>query len=123
MSPRDIDALVAEHCMGWRVHFRNTAHYVLASEEGTTYQSPQASVNSWHPSTDPAASKQLRDKMHWEGWYYCIRLCDAFSGGDGKLYCHFYKHDRDVSGEEWADTEEMAVALAALSAVGKPVAP
>lgn len=76
-------------------------------------------------STDPAASKQLRDKMWADGWWCQIR--NGWTLDDPKCWAGFTPHG--VTGwngrpDNWteADTEEMAVALAALSAVGKPVA-
>lgn len=78
----------------------------------------------WHrdleffrPSSDPAASKQLRDKMRADGWAWSLeRAVNDFARAS------FFKAEED--GEfVYADseTEEMATALAALSAKGHPV--
>lgn len=53
MTDRELDALVAEKVMGWRIHHRNTAHYVLP---GMRDYKVQALVSEWHPSTDIAAA-------------------------------------------------------------------
>lgn len=64
-----LDRLMAEKCMGWRVHFRNTAHYVLAAQHGTTYDAPQAGVRGWHPSQNIAQAfmcvEAMREKSLW----------------------------------------------------------
>lgn len=49
VDDRTIIEVIAREVMGWAVHFRNTAHYVLAYQEGKTYDRPQAIVGDWNP--------------------------------------------------------------------------
>ena len=50
----DLDRLVAEQVMGWRVHFRNTACYVTPEEENTVITKVLASTDFWRPSKKDA---------------------------------------------------------------------
>ncbi len=55
--------LLAEGVMGWKIHCRNTAHYVLAAQEKTIYDRPQASVNEWDPLHNEAHAAEVRERM------------------------------------------------------------
>lgn len=133
MTNREIDALVAEHAMGWwwgdESHWKRPDYNcILYSPDHPRYKpefvlsspldSPQLLPRMPHYSTDPAASKQLRDKMRELGWQWGIRT--AAKGG---FHCEIYKLPStvDVYFESFSATEEMAFALAALPALGVEV--
>lgn len=109
MSPREIDALVAEHCMG----FRECAGHWLDNRGGW-----HRDLAFFRPSTDPAASKQLRDKMRADGWRFTM-----YDQKDSMVFAQFIRNDDQgfLTPCESADTEEMATALAALDAKGHPI--
>lgn len=105
MTNREIDALIAEKIT--RHECDNCGSMADCGCEVTN-------IGSGLPrfSTDPAASKQLRDKMRADGWLYFI------SAHLHDFACEWWKPDTDGNFIEKSDTEEMAVALAALKAVG-----
>lgn len=109
-----IDALVAENVFGW--HRDETAArceaWIWRDKEGLGLKY----IHSWHPSTDPIDSKMLRWKMRHLGWNYRItvqiigRVDATFQRGTHSENWGYAEHE--------SDTEEMAVALAALAAFG-----
>lgn len=148
VSPREIDALVAGHIFGWKwvvnvdhnfTHLTDWAKDVSGCRflRDSTFRPHelQAFATGSEPigrtvvggyteiyprySTDPAASKQLRDKMRADGWRFTM-----YDQKDSMVFAQFIRNDDHgfLTPCESADTEEMAVALAALAAVGKPVA-
>ena len=75
-------------------------------------------------ATDPVASKQLRDKMRAEGWDLQLTVF-AEGGAHAGFSCSYGPCERHgTTTNNWhgaeakADTEERAVALAALKAKG-----
>ena len=113
MTSREIDALIAEKVMG-----------LNPSQDADDYWEYLNAEKQWRDvpefSTDSAASKQLRDKMRADGWGYRIvshALLEPLS-----YSCSFIAPTDSSFGKVvWADTEEMAVALAALKATGVEV--
>ena len=92
--------------MGWAVHSRNTAHYVLASEVNDTYRAPQDLVSLWDPATDIADAWRLVEKM------------ESMDKGS-IVYGHYYTELSESS--FYTLTAPMAahtITLAALRAVG-----
>lgn len=72
----------------------------------------------WMPraySTDPVASKALRDKMRAEGWDYILQ---SSHGKYSVTLQHGYGMEYQVLLVDCQDTEELAVAIAALKAKG-----
>lgn len=112
MTNREIDALVAEKVMEW------TDSPVRNNGTGIPYRLHWAIKANWSPSTDPAASKQLRDKMRADGWQYTLKFLTAWQ--PNTFECVFYGPGKGLH-ERGALTEEMAVALAALKAHGVDV--
>lgn len=114
MNAREIDALVAEHVMGNAVckcdPSRKSPRF--NPDDGKCLTCGNSAGGSY--STDPIASKMLRDKMRADGWYVRME-----STPRGKSNAAVWKSGQVFTGR--ADTEEMSVALAALEAVGKPV--
>lgn len=112
MSPLEIDSLVAEHCMCLRF-----------SSKDRGWVDANGDLFSWGTdpvlfSTDPAFSKQLRAKMWADGWAWSLERVVA----DDCIRASFFKAEEE--GEfvyADSDIEEMATALAALSAKGHPV--
>lgn len=114
MTNREIDALIATKVMGWTPDAQHPNLRGLGWWEDSlgsyTCELPKF-------STDPTASKQLRDKMRADG--YRFTLWDIPATESLRVRCTIVKSILD--GETWqqvSDTEEMAVALAALKAVG-----
>lgn len=132
LEARELDALVAERLMDYG-YFRFTRPDGSSFEQlgplasftpeflermnGERIESGADDMDSApHFSTDPAASKQLRDTMRAEGWSLLVRLPGATKP--------FFKPSAEYFGNDLkdataaADTEERAVALAALRAKG-----
>ena len=125
MTNREIDALVAEKVMGLQgVTNRLLGLGVFRLEYGAGDTDEKVPAYS----TDPAASKQLRDKMLELGWSYQIGYgkTNIESSAGWKITrgfeCRLVNMEADVTRvSATADTEELAVALAALEAVGVEV--
>lgn len=128
MTNREIDALAAEHCMGrkvswWSLHPTLHGDEFLPDADGDCPNQEMLVDGEWlyieRYSTDPAPSKQLRDRMRELGWQWGTR-----TAASGEYRCEFYKlpSTLDTYFEGFAATEEMAVALAALKALGIEVA-
>ncbi len=74
---------------------------------------------TWNPLTDPAASKQVRERLA-ERFEYVVIILNGDDHPRYKADCG-YPFDPSVINpnyEAWADTEERAVALCALKTVG-----
>ncbi len=111
---RAIDALVAEHAFGWTGLYRmDNVHGVAGWPGGKkAHMAPQVPPAY---STDPAASKQLRDRMRELGWNFEMRWMSGYNP-----WAQFWKRGSVAQIGESA-TEELAVALAALRALGVEV--
>lgn len=137
---REIDALVAEKVMGLDLNtfgifkngirftdrdYTNEAHAQGHIDlEDERLQEPHKSYNNGiqvlpckknapHYTADPAASKQVREKLA-ETWRYRLETWeDGFALG---LYRHRY--DGIAMFREIANTEELAVVLCSLKSVG-----
>ena len=120
MQPREIDALIAEKIMEWsRYEEAFTEKWPIYNgwynPANQQFQEPKFGTLPQF-STDPSASKQLRDQMRELEWQYTI------GGAYGQPYiAKFWKEN----GGDWivsrSNTEEMAVALASLKAFGVEV--
>jgi hypothetical protein len=114
---RELDALVAEKVMGWKPHFRNTAFYVKAEDEGKVMDHHCMLISEWHPSTDIAAAWRVVEHMidhnpFGHGWWeMAYRPHDTNRGAT----VNFVGDPRYV---EYASTVPLAICLAALKAVG-----
>lgn len=117
MTNREIDALVAEkvflkaRCM-CGLHVGDKAWTAFTHEGLPCY------------STDPAASKKLRDRMRDLGWWCQMR--NEWHPGNPECWAGFTPHGAtgwNGRPDHWTSgpTEEMAVALAALAALGVEV--
>jgi hypothetical protein len=100
---REMDALVAQHVMGWRPHFRNTAFYVSADHAESLMGRPLATVGKWHPSTDIAAAWEVVDQQQG-GLRFELRRRP-----DGGFWCSF---GEEMSAE--AESAPLAICRAAL---------
>lgn len=127
MTTREIDTLIAEKVMGWKRWMivgmedigcclfppeRNFTSRLVRAPDGMPLNEI-AFGSPFNCFTDPAASKKLRGKMRADGWEFAFRdeppvFVASFDRPLPDLNCY----------EAEADTEEMAVALAALKAVG-----
>lgn len=133
MSPREIDALVAEHCMGSPKPAEAPAHRGYLGAPHGVWEAGISSVPvgsmDWFPpfySTDPAASKQLKDKLWADGWRWLVQALsnDRYVARFWRIRLEDEGNDETstiVEGEAYDDAELMAVALAALSAKGHPI--
>lgn len=141
MTHREIDALVAEHVMGWTVkefsactasaylswneykYLGTSIHWIR--ETGMYRVLDESKVGCQHVaiiprySTDPAACKQLRDRMRELGWSYTIKTFLLWD--DPHFECVFYGLRLGLE-ESVGTSEETAVAIAALAALGIKVA-
>ncbi len=129
MTDREIDALVAEHCMGWkRIEGKDAIVAAGHAPAGSSpdYHHVRVWVNDLNSrqacdecgsmpefSTEPVASKQLRDKMRDDGFDYEIEVSAAL-GISVKLKI---PNDPDCF-VCTGSTEERAFALTALRAKG-----
>lgn len=106
LTNREIDALIAEKAIGGEIFYETDQGMEIPNLriDGKVFY-------NWNPLTDPAASKQLRDKMRADGWNYSLHTESPI------FWCSFISFDGRGFIED-ADTEEMAVALAALKAKG-----
>ena len=124
-----IEAL-ATKVMGWR---RNAderfARYWIDSDgfETEPFQDYEVCIDcgteryAWNPLTDPRACKQLRERMRELGCDYELEVSSV-----GYVNAYFRRYDSIALNElagEWTgnDTEERAVAIAALRAMGVEV--
>lgn len=118
LTRREADALIAEKVMGWHKCWsgglmgRNPNHFQWKDAAGITH-SPFGE-NPTEFTTDPAASKQLREKLAAQGWdnQSLMRL------QSGRFGFQMLKPDGTDCGGEASPTEELAVALCALKSVG-----
>lgn len=132
MDNRELDALVVEHITGGWFTYTNGEYRWLCSAECAEDMKlfpaelsmeigDSAGLHIPRYATDPAASKQLRDKMREDGW---IVLMGGPEAKVPKFWCQvratYRKNTKGIFHRE-SDTEELAVALAALAAVGHPV--
>lgn len=152
MTNREIDALVAENVMGWKWIPRNDGYGFLLPPDwrqmltkdglsgwihtpscqttnliggffGKGELTDKAPYGGPRFSTDPAASKQLRDRMRELGY-----VVEIFNRVNGSTWCWIHpgedglneSNPREIPAIS-SDTEEMAVALAALFALGVEV--
>lgn len=136
MDNRKLDALIQEALFPWDEAYCRGCGWRRIDVDGTPPDNAvgcAADSCSQHPlrtppadspapwSTDPAASKQLRDKMREDGW---IVLMGGPEAKVPKFWCQvratYRKNTKGIFHRE-SDTEELAVALAALAAVGRPI--
>ncbi len=132
MTPREIDALIATHVFGIPEPPRSEApnHHLSRRWHASGYWRwewlDRDGNGLWIPApfcTGPAATKRLRDRMRELGWRYRILSWDAIDGWRFQCWFGTQRDARDTPGDAEADTEEMAVALAALRALGIPDPP
>lgn len=133
MTNREIDALIAEKVMGWRIHPRNTAHYMHKDDDAIGYR-VVAIAGDWLPSTDISAAWQVAERL--EELFGCIvavkilpnraginkvwngerwekkRYSVAVSGGD------LAYDNMNLTSTTYDDLACMAICLAALKAAG-----
>lgn len=128
MTNREIDALVAERVMGWRLVTDSAELARMGYRTGPGFHDKGIyfAGEEWKAciecgnvpefSADPAASKQLRDKMRADGFDYELNATKR----DG-IWATFSHPGTVEDFTTYGDTEEMAVALAALKAFGVEV--
>lgn len=123
LEPRELDALVAEHVFGNPRPLDN-ADYCLVTNDRVWFahaiDSSALFGYEWVArlySTDPVASKQLRDHMRSEG--YAFSIIDDRE--DKQIEVRFRRRGMDLKCSLFIGleaTEELAVAIAALRAKG-----
>lgn len=118
-SDREVDALVAEHVMGWRLgRNKGVAGGWFWVGDGVSFGDVPRNYEPYYTS-DPVACAQLKAKLREQGWDYTI----SFQHGAHSIPWdwHSVVVDCDVMegrGAAHEKTEERAVALAALKAHG-----
>jgi len=117
MNLREIDRLVAEKVMGWKVSKgRSGLEWYEANENGK-FEFIR-SVTDFEPSTDIRDAWQVVEKMR-EGKIFS--LCDAWDENDEPIfYANFQYNDgyHVVNYDAYAETAPLAICLAALEACG-----
>lgn len=108
----EIDRLVAERVMRWRIHPRNTAHWMRAGDDLVGYR-PVAWHDQWHPTTDID-----------HAWRAAECVMDPRTPGHGGLpagthFLHWWSGAHVCC--ETASDAALKISLAALSAVGVEV--
>lgn len=113
---RELDALVAEHVMGWKPHASNpygiAVWWYASPVPGRPPRSFQPSENVAHAFE---AAECVMDRTKWR--FQCGYSCGL--NGRPRWYA-FFGDPADASGA--ADTAPLAICLAALKAVGAEVA-
>ncbi len=109
---RELDALVAEKVMGWVVHHRNTAHYVLPNMKEYKVE---ALVNEWRPSQNIAAAWQVVEKMHERGEEVYIEYGFSLKAKKKLYYAWFDQRPGPIAQGE---TAPLAICQAAIHANG-----
>lgn len=70
LSPRELDAVVAERVMGWKRHHINSMFYVDAKDEKAFMARPAVVASKFHPSTTGdgmlAVIERIKDKARDE---------------------------------------------------------
>lgn len=111
MTDAEIIEKIATLVMGWTKSDAGLLWvWRVAPDDPQSFQTCR--VEGWDPLTDPAASKQVREKLAELGvWDLQMR--------HGQFQFTFYtKSEQYDSAQCESDTEERAVALAALRTVG-----
>jgi len=106
----ELDMLVAERVMGWKAHPRDTAQYILATDDESSYQ-PVANVAEWNPSqciTDAWVVVQKLARNQYEVGVQTI---------EGR-YTALIAFNGRTSAVASADTAPHAICLAAIQACG-----
>lgn len=133
MTNEQINHLVAEKVMGWRrEHYSNGGGYWHRRADCKRGKfSSTCDCNGWYRTpdftTDPAASKQVREKLAERFVFTGLLRRADYLEVDSKPF-RFYVQDgltpiqaKPLRFEAWADTEEQAVVLCALKSVGVEV--
>ena len=120
---RKIDAVIAEKVMGARI-VADERNYRGCYEE---YDPPLSGNVKWrdllHYTTDPAASKQVREKLAEQGFGYQLqRGLESYEDGTFMAFIWRLNVSHRETHRAYADTEELAVALCALKSIGIEVA-
>ena len=123
MQPREIDALIAEKIMEWsRYEEAFTEKWPIYNgwynPANQQFQEPKFGTLPQF-STDPSASKQLRDRLRELGFDYSLGLTTDLLTNLKHYGCLL--DDKEGLWKATANTEEMAVALASLKAFGVEV--
>lgn len=129
-NPRSIDALIAEHVMGWKLCFYDTGKYAstpddyenASSNDGWLWEGrTDIDLEAWQfrPTTSIADAWLVVEKMKEKGLH-----CDIVVRVNGHYGCEF--EDRYCIGEHdtlysEGDTAPMAICLSALKALGVEV--
>jgi hypothetical protein len=125
VSPREIDALVAQHWFGEPKPTKNSKWIRGGERMGVWRSDPvQGGGQVWVAdpfSTDPAASARLEDKVWEEGYFDATRRC-----GTGEINAQVWKSGSDphapgFHGGAMEKNKPLAYALAALRAKGVQV--
>ena len=118
MSERDIDVLVAEKVMGWRMALEGEKPPQWKNDLvwATGLSAPRNLVKyDWKFTTDPVACKKVREKLA-ERFDYHLHHIYTIQGGYFRFRVQSLSLGNEVSAE--AATEELAVAICALRSVG-----
>jgi|ERR1035437_1173552 hypothetical protein len=105
---RELGAWIAEHVMGWKIHRRNTAHYVEANKINDIDYFV-AAPHDWSPTTDPAAAMMVLEN--------CVEKLSSFDvciwkGATSPFwFCGERENTRDITRFSKAETLPLAICL------------
>jgi Phage ABA sandwich domain len=120
MNLREIDRLIAEKVMGWKI-YADSAGYKFWSINEDDSSRIICSVTSFEPSTDIRDAWLVVEKLRETKIF---SLYDAWDGDDNKIFCAVFEYNDTyhvVDYKGYADTAPLAICLAALKAVGVEV--
>lgn len=70
--------VIAEKVMGWKIHPRNTAHYMRSEDPDIGYK--PVAMHDWNPFYDPAAMVEVMEKMRLSGRHPSLDIDSSMSG-------------------------------------------
>lgn len=114
MDPgRELNTLVAKKVMGWKVHSRDIAQYMLATDDESSYQ-PVANVREWNPSECIADAWVVVEKLARCQYGVGVQTIEG-------RYTALIALNGRTLGMASADTAPHAICLAAIQAYGHGV--
>lgn len=114
MNPgRELDRLVAERVMGWKLHSRNMVHYMRATGDEKRSR-PVVDVREWSPSEDIADAWLVVEKLARRRYEVGVQTSDG-------RYTVLIARNGQASAAASAETAPHAICLAAIQAYGQKV--
>ena len=112
---RKIDALVAEHVMGWYQGDGENGHLFYYYSDGLN----MGHINDWRPSTDIAKAWSVLPILHKELWF--VKISQMQEADPNWISYEVVVRFGQIIFESKNDNPAMAICLAALKAKGVEV--